>query len=74
MGDPRLEACSPSEWAGRAEAERAALAFLARASAVSLASPSTVPVWWFWWRVRVVRLVKVFWHEAYGHLYGLLPE
>lgn len=27
---------------------------------VSAAACSIVPVWWFWWRVRVVRRVKVF--------------
>lgn len=44
-GDPWLETWSPSEWAGRAEAARALLAFLANASAVSRAASSTVPVW-----------------------------
>lgn len=59
MGEPWLETWSPSDRAGRADADRATL-FLARASAVALAASSTVPVWWFWCRVSVVRRVKVF--------------
>jgi hypothetical protein len=35
---------------------------------VSAAASSIVPEWWFWWRVNVVRRVKVFWQLAYGHL------
>jgi hypothetical protein len=41
---------------------------------VAAAASSTVPVWWFWWRVKVVRRVNVFWQSAYGHLYGRFPE
>jgi len=41
---------------------------------VAAAASSTVPVWWFWWRVKVVRRVKVFWQSANGHLYGRFPE
>lgn len=46
----------------------------AKTAAVAAAASSTVPVWWFLCRVKVVRRVKVFWQSAYGHLYGLLPE
>ena len=59
IGDPWLLTWSPSDRAGRADPERATL-FLARASAVARAASSTVPVWWFWCRVSVVRLVNVF--------------
>ena len=36
----------------------------ARTAAVAAAASSTVPVWWFWCRVKVVRRVNVFWQSA----------
>lgn len=64
MGDLLSEYSSPSEREPRPCIE----AREARAAAVAAADSSIVPVWWFWWRVRVVRRVKVFWQSAYGHL------
>ena len=45
-GETWFDACSPSDWV-LALALAAALAPLARASAVALAASSIVPVWWF---------------------------
>lgn len=36
----------------------------ANAAAVAAAASSIVPTCWFWWRVRVVRRVNVFWQLA----------
>ena len=64
MGDPLVEYWSPSERCRPLRLPPLA----ARAAAVAAAASSTVPVWWFWCRVKVVRRVKVFWQSAYGHL------
>ncbi len=62
-GEPWFDACSLSEGAFTLAAA-AALAPLASASAVARAASSRVPVCRFWWRVKVVRRVNVFWQSA----------
>jgi hypothetical protein len=65
-GDSWFDACSLSDrdFVLAAAAAAAALAPSAKASARARAESSTVPTWWFWCLVRVVRRVKVFWQSA----------
>jgi hypothetical protein len=70
-GDAGFDACSLSDCdlvlataAAAAAAAAAALAPWAKASARARAESSTVPTWWFWCLVSVVRRVKVFWQSA----------